>query len=147
MYKTALEVKGLKVLYEDDIEVGETYCFPIPRWLSNSDEQVYDTAVATKRIKKRGVSFMPYAIDMVKKNESRREDKRLLMKTIVRILVTPLLALVWIAVIPMTLIFDFCFALGDWLKTQEERTFFTLFKNQIAEDVRTFPSPVKLWRE
>lgn len=67
MYKTALEVKGLKVIYEDDIEVGETYCFPIPRWLGNSDEQVYDTAVATKRIKKSGVRFMPYVIDMVKK--------------------------------------------------------------------------------
>ena len=78
MYKTALEVKGLKVLYEDDIEVGEIYCFPIPRWLGHSDEQVYDTAVATKRIKKSGVRFMPYVIDMVKKNESRRENKRLL---------------------------------------------------------------------
>ena len=75
------------------------------------------------------------------------QNKEYEMKTIVRILVTPLLALVWIAVIPMTLIFDFCFALGDWLKTQEERTFFTLFKNQILDDVRTFPSPVKLWRE
>ena len=69
------------------------------------------------------------------------------MKTIVRILVTPLLTLLWLFVTPVIIILDFCWALGDWLNTKEERTLFTLFKNEFLEDLENFPSPVKLWKE
>lgn len=68
------------------------------------------------------------------------------MKFIVRCLVTLPLAVLWVCIIPMTMLFDFCFALGAWLNDNEERTLFILFKNEFSDDLRTFPSPVKLWR-
>ena len=47
------EVKGLKRLYEDDIEAGEKYCIPLPRWYGGDwNEQQFDILVADKPIKK-----------------------------------------------------------------------------------------------
>ena len=69
------------------------------------------------------------------------------MKTIVRILVTPLLTIVWLCITPMLIILDFCWALGAWLKLKEERTLFTLFKNVFLDDLKGFPSLVNLWKE
>ena len=69
------------------------------------------------------------------------------MKFIVRCLVTLPLAVLWVCIIPMTMLFDFCFALGAWLKVSEEKTLFALFKKELFDDLKTFPSPVKLWRE
>lgn len=48
---------------------------------------------------------------------------------------------------PMVIVLDFCWALGDWLKPKEERTLYTLFKNVFLEDIKDYPSPVKLWKE
>lgn len=69
------------------------------------------------------------------------------MKTIVRILVTLPLTIMWLCMTPMVIVLDFCWALGDWLKPKEERTLYTLFKNVFLEDIKDFPSPVKLWKE
>ncbi len=54
-------VKGLKRYLEDDIEMGETYCIPLPRHIGGDwNEQMYDIAVADRPIKKSVVVFKPY---------------------------------------------------------------------------------------
>lgn len=68
-------------------------------------------------------------------------------KIIVKCLITVPLAILWLCITPMLIILDFCWALGDWLKPKEERTFFTLFKNVFLDDIKDIPSPVKLWKE
>ncbi len=68
-------------------------------------------------------------------------------KTIVKCLITVPLAILWLCITPMLIILDFCWALGDWLKSKEERTLFTLFKNVFLDDIKDIPSPVKLWKE
>jgi hypothetical protein len=68
-------------------------------------------------------------------------------KTIVKCLITVPVAILWLCITPMLIILDFCWALGDWLKSKEERTLFTLFKNVFLDDIKDIPSPVKLWKE
>lgn len=65
-YYSYEEVKGLKCLHEDDIEVGERYCIPLPRATGGDwNEQQYDIAVADKPIPKSGVRFTPYLSNVV----------------------------------------------------------------------------------
>lgn len=68
-------------------------------------------------------------------------------KTIVKCLITVPVAILWLCITPMLIILDFCWVLGDWLKSKEERTLFTLFKNVFLDDIKDIPSPVKLWKE
>lgn len=62
-------------------------------------------------------------------------------------MVTVPLTIVWLCVTPVLIVLDFCWALGDWLNTKEERTLYSLFKNVFLEDIKDLPSPVKLWKE
>ena len=67
-YKTREQVKGMKQLGVDIIEKGEEYCFSLPRCIGGDwdgisgdwDEQMYDTAIAEKRMEPSGIVFAPY---------------------------------------------------------------------------------------
>ena len=60
-YKTREQVKGMKQLGVDIIEKGEEYCYSLPRCFGGDwDEQMYDTAIAEKRMEPSGIVFAPY---------------------------------------------------------------------------------------